>query len=211
MLHTIVTSALLAQLVTFNLLPQQAILAEHNMRLDTRYPVAQVNEVFKKNILLTLNYISGRKNTDGPVNWDNLEQNTEVQFTLNPGETFAFHDGVLPKYSGSVVKTTGAHFNGQDGFLSDGYLMGDGVCHLASLINWTARDAGLLVESPTSHDFANIPEVPKIYGSSIYYTPGNSSNSQLQNLYVTNNLDYSVVFKFHYHQDSLNLSVLKNI
>lgn len=209
MLHTIVTSALLAQLAVFNLVPQKALLANRNIRLDTRYPNAQVNKVFKSNILLTLSYISGRKNSDGPVFWENLEQNSLIEFTLNPGQTFAFHDDVLSKYQGLVSKTTGAHFNYEDGFLSDGYLMGDGVCHLASLMNWAARDAGLLVESPTNHNFANIPEIPREYGTSIYFDPKNSYSSEMQNLYITNNQDYPVTFRFKYSQDSLELSVLK--
>ncbi len=197
MLHTIMTSYLLAELLSSSLFPSAKVLSAHNMRLDNRYPNQQVNQVFKTNILLTLNFINDHKDSN------------KVEFMLGPGETFAFHDNVLSKYSGKVTKTTGAHFNYADGFLSDGYLMGDGVCHLASLINWVAQDAGLLVEAPVSHDFANIPDVPREYGTSIYFTPNGGNSSQLQNLYVTNNKDYPVIFRFNNFQDNLVLDLIK--
>jgi len=108
-----------------------------------------------------------------------------------------------------VVKTTNAHFNYQDGFKSSGYLYGDGVCHLASLLYWASKDAGLLAFSPTNHDFANINEVPKEYGVSIYYLPGSFEKSSKENLYITNNLDKSVSFIFSYDGSNLSLEITK--
>lgn len=71
-----------------------------------------------------------------------------------------------------------------EGLISDGYLTGDCVCHLASLIYWAARDAGLTALAPTNHDFTTIPEVPKEYGVSIYFTPGaREANAQKKSLY----------------------------
>jgi vancomycin resistance protein YoaR len=129
------------------------------------------------------------------------------EVVIKPGETFAFHDDVNPLYSGKLVATTNAHFNAVEGFKSDGYLVGDGVCHFASLINWAARDAGLTVIAPTNHDFANIPQVPKQYGTSIYYTPGEPSVNQMQNLYVVNNKKKPVRMVFNYKNNNLSVAV----
>jgi len=83
------------------------------------------------------------------VNWNEVEAFTSYEVVLKPGEVFAFHEDVLPQFNHKVIKTTHTHFNSQEGFKSDGYLIGDGVCHLASLINWAAKDAGLKVTAPT--------------------------------------------------------------
>lgn len=168
-------------------LPQASthVLSSFDMPLSDRQPVTYVNDVFRFNILHTLDLMG------------------TYQFTLKPGETFAFHNDVLLKYQGKVTKTTNARFNFADGFKSDGYLMGDGVCHLASLMNMVARQSGLDVESPTNHNFAVIPDIPREYGVSIY------SYSALQNLYITNNKDYPVEFKFEYVNDKLNLEVVE--
>ncbi len=128
---------------------------------------------------------------------------------LKPGQTFAFHDAVLPKYKDSIAATTHAHFDSSQGFVSDGWLVGDGVCHLASFMNVVARDAHLQVVSPTPHDFAKIPDVPKQYGVAIYYMPGQESSSSLQNLYVTNTFDKPVAFVFIHKKNSLNIRVEK--
>ncbi len=161
------------------------VLSSFDMSLNNRQPVAYVNQVFKYNILHTLDKMG------------------TYEFTLNPGKTFAFHEDVLEKYQGKVVQTTKSHFNVQDGFKSDGFLMGDGVCHLASLMNMVARQAGLEVEVPVNHNFAVIPDIPKEYGVSIY------SYNAHQNLYITNNKDYPVQFKFVYADDKLKLVILE--
>ena len=185
------------------------VLSARSMSLQTRQPDRFVNGVFKDNILLNLNYLSGGVQSKDEINWDKINQAQSSEFRLNPGEVFAFHDDLLPEYRGRVVRTTNAHFNYSDGFKSDGYLSGDGVCHLASLINWAARDANLLVESPTNHNFANIPEVPRQYGVSIYDGPGASIGDEKQNLYITNNYNKPVTFRFNY-QDSI-LTVIVSI
>jgi len=115
---------------------------------------------------------------------------------------FAFHEDVLPQFVGKVTAGTHAHFNYDEGFKSDGYLTGDGVCHLASLLYWTARDAGLETLAPTNHDFANVPDVPKEYGVSIFaYDP-------MQNLYITNTFDTPVQFVFAVNEDTLTVKVI---
>jgi len=110
-----------------------------------------------------------------------------------------------------LAATTNAHFNHQEGFKSDGYLMGNGVCHLASLIYWAAKEAGLEAYAPTNHDFALIPEISKEYGVSIYSTPGKSLTSEKQNLYITNNYDHPVIFEFVYNGKNIRLSIYKLI
>ncbi|KKR49985.1 MAG: hypothetical protein UT84_C0016G0014 [Candidatus Curtissbacteria bacterium GW2011_GWA1_40_16] len=173
--------------------PNQAVLgasrtelASRSFSLENRYDNKFVNDVFKYNILLTVKYMGD-------------------SFTLQPGETFAFHDQVLSEYKEKVVKTTNAHFNYQDGFKSDGLLYGDGVCHLASLLYWAAKDAGLTTFYFANHNFAKINDVPREYGVSIKFMPGDPSGSARQNLYITNDFDVPVTFTFIY--DGVNLTI----
>jgi hypothetical protein len=161
----------------------------------------------KKNILLNFAYLSGTVKTKSDVSWDKIESPSEYSLTLNPGEVFAYHNSVLPEYKDKVVATTNAHFNSTEGFVSDGYLVGDGVCHFASLINWAAQDAGLQVLVTKNHDFAKIEEVPKAYGVSIYVDPTNGVGDR-NNLYITNNKAQAVKFTFTYNaSQELNIKV----
>ncbi len=184
-------------------------LAEHQFSLEQRYDNPYVNNVFKDNILLNIAYLDGRVKSADQINWNELEKPFQYRFALKPGQTFSFHNDVLPKYDGKVAKTTNAHFNYQEGFKSDGYLTGDGVCHLASLIYWTAKDAGLDAEAPTSHDFAKINEIPKEYGVAIYDIPGQNDSNAKQNLYVTNSRPKAVEFVFDYKDNNLKVSVVE--
>jgi len=187
--------------------PTENIVSERKFSLDDRYTVKSVNEVFKKNILLNLAYLNGSVTKKQDINWDKIENPFHFTFTLKPGQVFAFHDSVLKEYEGKVVKTTHAHFGGPEGFVSDGYLFGDGVCHLASLINWAAQDAHLGVLVTKNHNFAVIPEVPKTYGVSIYTDPEVKGSGAHNNLYVTNTKDHAVTFHFDYENDELKVSV----
>lgn len=212
MIPTILATILLAISTTQTVaqdfvLGAQTSLAERSFSLKNRYPVESVNDVFRDNILLTLSYMDGKVETRGQIDWAKVNEKQTYSFTLNPGELFAFHEDVYAKYDGKVTKTTNAHFNGSDGFKSDGYLMGDGVCHVASLIYWAAKDAGLDAVSPTNHDFANIPDVPREYGVSIYLTPDSSARSEPQNLYITNNREKPVTFLFDYNGETLTVNV----
>lgn len=189
--------------------PQPVQLAEHQMSLGNRHPAQYANEVYKKNILLNLAYMSGKTTKGTKVQWDEVEKPFQYQFVIDPGQTFAFHDGILEKYQGKVSQTTKAHFNTEEGFLTDG-LPGMGVCHLASLMKWVAVDAGLEVEAPRNHDFAAIPEIDKQYGVAIYNESGNSSAQGFSNLYITNNKNKPVTFTFDYKDNKLNLKVEEN-
>lgn len=174
-----------------------SLMSQKKMSLETRYSVPAVNEVMKYNILLTLKYMDSALDIQKPF---------RTEFTLSPGQTFAFHDNVADQYKTGLAKTTNAHFGAHEGFKSDGYLIGDGVCHLASLIYWAAKDAGLEAKAPVSHDFAIIPEVPREYGVSIYVAQ-DQSVGQLQNLYVTNNKDSRAIFEFVFDGHDLELNV----
>jgi hypothetical protein len=185
------------------------VLDTHSFSLKNRYNVGFVNDVFRDNILLTLAYMNGSVQDKTQISWDKINSPFSSEFSLEPGQGFAFHDQILPEYNKNVVKTTNAHFNYHDGFKSDGYLMGDGVCHLASFIYLVAKDSGLTAVSPTDHDFAKIPDVPKEYGVSIYDLPGAFETSARQNLYITNNLDKPVSFKFNYDGEFLTIDVVK--
>lgn len=180
-------------------------LATHSFSMSNRYGNDFVNEVFKENMLLSMSYMSGTVKSKADINWGKVESPFRYEFRLEPGQIFAFHDGVLPKYSKNIVQTTNAHFYWNEGFKSDGYLVGDGVCQLASLINWVALDAKLDVYAPNNHNFANIPDVPKEYGVAIM-SPNPSGN-----LYITNNYDKTVTFVFNYDGDNLAVSVHKAV
>jgi hypothetical protein len=186
---------------------KESVLATREISLEYRYPSPRVSDVFKDNILLNLAYLDGRVNSAQDINWTEIEKSFRSEFTLQPNETFAYHDAVLPQFEGKVVKTTEAHFNSQDGFKTDGYLYGDGVCHLASLINWAAKDANLDVLAPANHNFANIPEVPKEYGVAIYYNPTNKAVGARENLYITNNKNKPIHFVFTYQDGKLSVSI----
>jgi len=190
-----------------SLVSNQVVLASHQMSLNQRYTTASVNNVFRNNILLTLAYMTGRVTDPATINWDEINKPFRFDYILYPGEVFAFHDDVYPFFKHKHIKTTNAHFNAQEGFLTDGLLYGDGVCHLASLIKWAAIDANLAVVAPTAHDFAKIPQIPSEQGVSIYTAPGSTENNQRQNLYIENTLDKPVVFSFEYKEGDLSLAV----
>lgn len=184
-------------------------LAKVEYSLSDRYSNSYVSNVFADNILLTLAYMDGRAKTGTKVDWKKVKSDFTYTFVLEPGKSFAFHDEELPQYKNSVVKTTNAHFDSTQGFESDGWLVGDGVCHLASFMNVVARAANLQVESPTAHNFAPIPDVPKKYGVAIYYMPGAEGSSSLQNLYITNSYKTPIAFTFVHSGNMLKIQVEK--
>lgn len=186
---------------------QDVILAEHNLDLSNRSEDAKVNEIFADNILLALHYFAG----DGQKvkgDWEKVQEPFEFSFNLQPGETFAFHDSLLPEFRDLPVKTGGTNYSGQDGYKITGGLWGNGVCHLASLINWTASEAGLEVTAKVNHNFMAIPDVPRKFGASIRSLP-KSANSQNQNLYIKNNFDFSVEFVFSADNEAVGLKITK--
>ena len=184
-----------------NALAQQFPLSQHSISLAKRSEDSYVNNVFRENILLTIAYMTGSVRKASDIDWQNINKPSHRSLVLRPGEVFAFHDGVLSTYRNKKIITTNAHFGGSEGFLSDGYLYGDGVCHLASLMYWAAKDAGLSTLAPVNHAFANIPGVSREYGVSIF------SPNQQQNLYIENNFDEPVVFTFDYNNDLLSLTI----
>lgn len=184
-------------------------LASETISLEKRYEDTFVNDIFKDNILLNMSYLTGKVTKKEDINWQEIQKPIKYKFTLLPNRTFAFHEDVLPKYKDSVVKTTNADFNFDDGFKSDGYLTGDGVCHLASLMYWVAKKANLDTYAPTNHDFRTIPEISREYGVSIYKTPGSSDSNAKQNLYITNNKKNPVVFEFDYEDTELKFSIFE--
>ena len=176
--------------------------------LENRYAVESVNEVFKDNILLTLHLLKTNGTVSKPISWSEIDKaGFESSFTLKPAEVFAFHDDLLPEYKDKEVITTNAHFISKEGFKSDGYLFGDGVCHLASFIKVAAEKSGLIVKAPTRHDFAKIPDIDMEDGVSIFSRIGASGQYALQNLYVTNTKDKSVSFNFYFDGKTLTISV----
>lgn len=186
----------------------QPVIGQQHYSLTNRYSNTFVNDVFSDNILLTLAYMNGNVH-EGRVNWDLVRSDFTYRLTLKPGETFAFHDRVLPAYEGKIAMTTNAHFSSDEGFLSDHYLVGDGVCHLASFMKVVADEAGLLVVAPTRHDFAKIPDVVREDGVAIYYDPNAIGSSRLQNLYITNTQSAAIQFVFRHADNALDISIEK--
>lgn len=187
--------------------PAEQVFSSRAISLEKRYANKFVNDIFKDNILLNIAYMEDKVGKDANINWQEVREPFHYSFTLKPQETFAFHDDVLPEYQGKIAKTSNAHFNSQEGFKSDGYLVGDGVCHLASIIYWAAKDADLIAKAPTNHDFMPIPEIPKEFGVAVYDVPGQSYTSQIQNLYITNNKNAPIEFKFDYDGETLTVTV----
>lgn len=183
------------------------VLSVEKYSLADRYAEPSVNRVFTDNILLTLSYMDKMVKQGEQISWDQVRSDRMYTLTLKPGETFAFHDSVLSQYQNKIAATTNAHFNANEGFESDGWLVGDGVCHLASFMNVAARAAGLTVVALTKHDFAAIPEVSKENGVAIYDSPNDPVSSSLQNLYITNNKDKDIAFVFTHKHDSLDIQV----
>ncbi|OGE14654.1 hypothetical protein A3F00_01155 [Candidatus Daviesbacteria bacterium RIFCSPHIGHO2_12_FULL_37_11] len=188
---------------------KEHVLSQNEISLNQRHAVKNVNEVFKDNILLNLAYLDGRVKSKADINWDEIRKPSVFAFKLKPGETFAYHEDVLPKYEVRLIRTSNAHFNAAEGFKFSGLLYGDGVCHLASLMHKGAKDAGLDSYSPVRHDFAAVPQIEKEYGVSIFNMPGNKNANAMQNLYITNTKDKNIIFRFDYKGENLKLSVLE--
>lgn len=173
--------------------------------------------VFTNNILLALHYKNGdldrikaSKEQSGNIriDWEKARKPFEVIFTLKPREMFAFHKNVLPKLRDSIVHTMNSRFYGDEGYEFINGLGGNGVCNLASLINWAATEAGLEVVSEIDHNFAPIPGIPQKYGTSIFYA-NEGENSQNQNLYIKNTFDSPVTFKFAATENEVVLEIVK--
>ncbi len=211
---TILTAFLFVGNTLFTSVPtlkplQPEAVASRSMSLENRAaPKSLMNEVMKENILLTVAYMRGMPISATP-DWKTVKKPFTYAFTLKPGETYSFQKDSLPKYAPSIVKTVNVNFSGQDGYKHDGYLMGDGVCHLASLFYWAALDAGIEATAPTNHDFMPIPEIPREYGVSIYSMPGEVTANANQNLYVKNNTNTNVKFEIVYDGKNLKTNVYK--
>lgn len=187
----------------------QVELGSTSMSLDNRIEYKPTNDIYKDNILLNLAYLSGTIKKGDQINWEEVRKPLEIQFSLEPGERFAYHDSLLLEYSEGVVLTTNSQFNAEEGYKYSEGLYGMGICHLASVIHWAALNAGLESIAPSNHDFAVIREVPKEYGVAIYSSPDASVSSARQNLYIKNTLNSKVTFRFDFDGVNLKVSVLK--
>lgn len=186
---------------------QNIVLSQKEFSLENRYSVKSVNEVMKKNILLNLAYLNGTVTKKADIDWNKVTSPFHFQKILGVGETFAYHTTVRNEYADKVAFTTNSNFNASDGYLSDGYLFGDGVCHIASLINWAALEAGLETIVPKDHrSVGPIPDVPDDYGVSIYKNGNVGANN---NLYITNTKPVPVTLHFEYDGTDLKVYVTK--
>jgi len=183
-------------------------LASRSISLENRaMPGSFMAETMRDNILLTMGYMRGIVTDGHNVDWDEIRKPFTYSFELKPTEAYAFQKDAMPEYDSDIVKTIDVNFAGQNGFKHDGYLMGDGVCHLASLFYWAAKDAGIDALAPTNHDFMAIPEIPREYGVSIYSTPGQKSANAEQNLYIRNNTEHTIMFEISYDGKKLETKI----
>lgn len=188
---------------TVNQIQARTELGSASMSLDNRLQAKSLNDIYKDNMLLNLAYFSGEVKSKEDIDWDEIRKPFILQFSLEPGQRFAYHEWILDEYKDGVVLTTNTHFSAKEGYKTDGNLYGMGVCHLASLIHRSALNAGLESIAPTNHDFYPINEIPKEYGVAIY-------PDTKQNLYIRNNFDSRVDFRFDFDGDNLKVTVFKS-
>jgi len=185
-------------------------LATHDLNLNDRLTNPSGNKIFRDNILLYTSYLDTLDYPRYRVAKSFTEDETlSSEFVLNSSETFAFHSQLLPEYQNITVKYLNLKLKSDEGFEFFGGLMANGICHLASLMNWTAQDAGLTVVAPTNHSFYPIPDIPRQYGTSIYLLPQSTLETQKQNLYITNSYPFAVKFIFNLKDNILNLKIVK--
>jgi hypothetical protein len=187
----------------------QKELGSASMSLDKRMGTSNPENIYKDNILLNLAYLSGKVNKGDSISWSQIREPFILQFDLEPGQRFAYHDIIDSKYNDNVVVTAHTNYGGAEGYKYSEGLYGMGVCHLASLIHWAALNADLESIAPSNHDFYAIPEIDKKYGVAIYASPDAKAASIKQNLYIKNTLDTKVTFKFDFDGDNLKVSILK--
>lgn len=189
---------------------QPQTLATTQISLEDRaMPGSFMASVMRDNILLTIAHMRGIVDNPKSIDWETVRKPFEYSFELKPGETYAFQRDSLQEYKDSIVKTIDVNFAGQDGYKSDGYLMGDGVCHLASLFYKAALIAGIEAKAPTNHNFMPIPEIEREYGVAIYSMPGNPEANASQNLYIKNDTSGVIKFVIKYDGKNLETKVLK--
>lgn len=215
MKHTLLTISaflLIGNALLFkDITPQPQTMAETHMSMENRaMPGSFMAETMRDNILLTIAYMRGMPISSTP-DWDEVRKPFEYTFELKPGEVFTFQKDALPEYETQVVKTVDVNFGAQDGYKHDGYLMGDGVCHLASILYKAAKQAGIHAYAPANHDFIPIPEVEREYGVSIYSTPGEKTANAAQNLYIKNDKNVPITFKVAYDGKNLVVEVEEQI
>ncbi|MGI5826190.1 MAG: VanW family protein [Patescibacteria group bacterium] len=174
--------------------PPKEVLAEGVLDLSSRNPNKSINEGFKENILVNLGYLY--KDRD--------------RLILQPGEVFAFHKNIHPDFKDAVIVTQESEYRSSEGYKPVAGLYGNGVCHLATLMNYAASQAGLEVMAMVSHDFAPVPGIDRKYGTSIKFYPNIGGTSERQNLYIRNTKDSPVEFKFSQEGDLLKLAIIKN-
>jgi hypothetical protein len=174
--------------------PQKEVLAEGVLDLSSRNPNKSINEGFKENILVNLDYLY--KDRD--------------KLILQPGEVFAFHKNIHADFKDAKVVTQESEYRASDGYKLVAGLYGNGVCHLATLMNYVASQAGFEVTAMVSHDFAPVPGIDRKYGTSIKFYPNIGGTSERQNLYIKNTKDCPVEFKFSQEGDLLKFVIIKN-
>lgn len=192
-------------------------LAIQEMDLTKRLDNEAGSRIFADNILLCLHYLKGDVNelkkgstinSEADINWEKVRLPFEFSFVLKKGEVFAFHNKDFPQYKDPKY-TMNSRFFGEEGYKFLNGLGGNGVCHLASLMNWAAQNAKLEVTAKVNHDFWPVPGIPREYGTAIFYSATDNFTAENQNLYIKNNFDYPVTFEFKADSEKVKLIVKK--
>lgn len=196
---------------------QLYLLAQKELDLTQRQADRYVNQIFADNILLYLHYLKGDADAAGndqqtttnqkTVNFEEVRQPFSFSLTLLPGEVFSFHPDLLPEFQSKPKKTAPTTFKSTEGYRFVAGLWGNGVCHLASLMNRVAQEAGLKVVAKVNHDFAPVYGVPREFGTAIYYMDGAHSVNQNQNLYIENCYEFPVTLNFAASEEKVIMAV----
>jgi len=195
---------------------QYEVISTKVLSLKVRHPDKTVNDIFSDNILLNLHYIKGDINDlktgkanagENMINWEKIREPFDFSVTLKPDETFAFHDDVLPEFKDEKIISGWTEFSYNDGYKQVDGLYGNGVCHLASVLNWLGITSRLEVTAKVNHDFFPVKGVPQKYGTSILYMGGYSS--QMQNLYIKNTYSHPITLVFNINPQRVVISVVK--
>ena len=182
------------------IMENETILSSESMDLTSRYPVESIGTGFAENILIALSYFASEDEEGKEILPDSFS------LVLRPEDVFAFHKkGVLSEFKDSKIVSQESDFTTNYGYKVVAGLGGNGVCHLASLINKAALKAGLEVVAPVNHNFASIPGIEKEYGVSI----STRNAPDRQNLYIKNSFEYPVEMRFVVTDNVLTVEILQ--
>jgi len=97
---------------------------------------------FKDNILLAVNYATNSKINPTNIDWEKIDSQYKGTLTLNRVKHLLSMTMSCRNSPEKWLSLLMLILIRRKDLKSDGYLVGDGVCHLASILYWVAKDAG---------------------------------------------------------------------